>query len=86
MITAIHIELNALCILILYAIAHQSLANVNQQMNRVLFRCMVYGVIIQLALDILWRLVEGRLFPGAIMANRVINALYLATGVILGCI
>ncbi|MBR6890500.1 MAG: diguanylate cyclase [Clostridia bacterium] len=86
MSTAIHIELNALCILILYAIAHQTLANVNQQMNRVLFRCMVYGVIVQLALDILWRLIEGRVFPGAILANRVVNALYLSAGVVLGCI
>ena len=86
MSTAIHIELNALCILILYAIAHQTLANVNQQMNRVLFRCMVYGVIVQLALDILWRLIEGRAFPGAILANRVVNALYLSAGVVLGCI
>ena len=86
MITAIHIELDLLCLILLYAIAHQSLTNVNQQMNRVLFRTLVYGVIIQLALDILWLLVEGRSFPGAIMANRVINALYLSAGVILGCI
>jgi len=86
MITAIHIELDVLCLVILYAIAHQSLANVNQQMNRVLFRCLVYGVIVQLGLDILWLLVEGHLFPGAIMANRLINALFLSAGVCLGCI
>ena len=86
MITAIQIELDLLCLVMLYAIAHQSLANVNQQMNRVLFRTLVYGVMIQLALDVLWLLVEGRRFPGAITANRVINALYLAGGVILGCI
>ena len=86
MTTAIHIELDALCLVILYAIAHQTLANVNQQMNRVLFRSLVYGVIVQLGLDILWLLVEGHLFPGAVMANRCINALYLSAGVILGCI
>ncbi|MBQ6123466.1 MAG: diguanylate cyclase [Clostridia bacterium] len=86
MITAIQIELDLLCLVMLYAIAHQSLANVNQQMNRVLFRTLVYGVMIQLALDVLWLLVEGRRFPGAITANRVINALYLAGGVILCCI
>ena len=84
--TAIHIELNALCLVLLYAIAHQSLANVNQQMNRVLFRNMVYGAIAQLVLDTLWLLVEGRDFPGAIAANRVINALYLSAGVALGCV
>jgi len=86
MITAIHIELDMLCLVMLYAIAHQSLVNVNQQMNRVLFRTLVYGVMAQLALDVLWLLVEGHRFPGAITANRVINALYLAGGVILGCI
>ena len=51
MITAIHIELNMLCLVMLYAIAHQSLINVNQQMKRVLFRCLVYGVIVELVLD-----------------------------------
>ena len=86
MITAIQIELDLLCLVMLYAIAHQSLANVNQQMNRVLFRTLVYGVMAQLALDVLWLLVEGHRFPGAITANRVINALYLAGGVILCCI
>ena len=86
MITAIQIELDLLCLVMLYAIAHQSLANVNQQMNRVLFRTLVYGVMSQLTLDVLWLLVEGRNFPGATMANRIINALYLADGVILGCI
>ncbi|MBQ3303389.1 MAG: hypothetical protein IJH03_02470, partial [Clostridia bacterium] len=86
MITAIQIELDLLCLVMLYAIAHQSLANVNQQMNRLLFRTLVYGVMIQLALDVLWLLVEGHRFPGAITANRIINALYLAGGVILCCI
>ena len=86
MITAIHIELDLLCLIMLYAIAHQSLANVNQQMNRILFRLLVYGVMAELTLDILWLLAEGRSFPGAIMANRVINALFLSGGVILGCI
>ena len=86
MITVIQIELDLLCLVMLYAIAHQSLTNVNQQMNRVLFRTLVYGVMTQLTLDVLWLLVEGRQFPGAIMANRIINALYLSGGVILGCI
>ena len=86
MSTAIHIELDALCLLLLYAIAHQSQANVNQQMKRVLFRCLVYGAIAQLILDILWLIVEGSSFPGAVIANRVINALFLSAGIILGCI
>lgn len=79
-------ELNALCLLILCAIAFQSKRSVSQQMHRVLFRTLVYGVIAQLALDTLWRLVEGRLFPGAIPLNLVINALFLSASVVLGCI
>ena len=86
MITAIHIELNMLCLVMLYAIAHQSLINVNQQMKRVLFRCLVYGVIVELVLDSLWLLVEGRRFPGGIIANKVLNALFLTAGVFLGSI
>ena len=86
MITAIHVELNVLCLLILCVIAYQSHRSVNQQMRRVLFRTMVYGVISQLALDTLWRLVEGRVFPGAVWINRVINALYLSAGMALACV
>ena len=86
MATAIHIELNALSLLVLCVIAYQSVHNVNQQMTRLLFRDMVYGIGAALTLDILWLLVEGRRFPGAIFLNRVVNALYLATGVVLGCI
>ncbi|MBO7703590.1 MAG: hypothetical protein J6S26_04010, partial [Solobacterium sp.] len=55
-------------------------------MSRVLFRTTCYGIIFQLVLDILWVLIEGRIFPGAIFANRVINALYLGVGVVLACI
>ncbi len=84
MTTAIHIELNALCLLILGVIMRQSISNVNQQMRRVLFRSVVLGVIVQLGLDILWLLVEGRTFPGAVAANKVINALFLSAGVVLG--
>ena len=86
MTTMIHVELDALCLLLLGAIAWQSQRSVNQQMRRVLFRCLVYGVIVQLALDILWRLVEGRVFPGAAWINRAVNALFLSVGVVLGCV
>ena len=86
MTTAIHIELNALCLLMLGAIMRQSITNVNQQMRRVLFRSAVLGVIVQLSLDILWLLVEGKRFPGAVIANKLINALFLSAGVTLGCI
>ena len=43
MTTMIHVELDALCLLLLGAIAWQSQRSVNQQMRRVLFRCLVYG-------------------------------------------
>ena len=45
MATAIHIELNVICLIILLAIALQSEQNVNQQMKRILFRNVVYGII-----------------------------------------
>ena len=86
MTTPIQIELDALCLLLLCTIVYQSRENLNQQMSRSLFRKTAYGIIAQLVLDILWLLVEGRVFPGAIFLNRVINALYLGNGVCLGCI
>ncbi len=86
MSASIHIELNALCLLLLCTIVYQSRKNYNQQMSRLLFRITAYGIIGQLILDMLWRLIEGRIFPGAVFANRVINALYLGIGVCLGCI
>ena len=86
MSASIHIELNALCLLLLCTIVYQSRKNYNQQMSRLLFRITAYGIIGQLILDILWRLIEGCIFPGAVFANRVINALYLGIGVCLGCI
>ena len=83
--TAIHIELDILCLLILGVIAYQSIHNINQQTKRILFRNVVFGVGTALVLDILWLLVEGRLFPGAIHLNRIINALFLGGGVTIGC-
>lgn len=83
---AIHIELDALCALILCAIAYQSAHNVSQQMNRVLFRNLVYGIIGILVLDILWLLVDGKPFVGGTLINGMINALFLAMGVALGCV
>ena len=85
MSTAIHIELNALCLVLLCTIVYQSRKNVNQQMSRILLRTTAYGIIVQLILDISWTLVEGRIFPGSIPLNGIINAFYLAIGVCLGC-
>lgn len=86
MATAIHVEINALCLLLLGVIVFQSLRNVSQQMNRVLFRYLVYGVCAALALDILWILIDGRAFPGCIPLNKLVNALFLTLGVGLGSI
>lgn len=86
MTTIIHVELDALCFLILAVIAYQITRSVSQQMNRVLFRTLIYGIMFSLALDIVWVLTEGERFPGAVMINKVTNALYLGIGVILGCI
>ena len=84
MVTAIHIEIDALFFLLLCVIAFQSARNVSQQMSRVLFRYTVYGIMFSLALDILWLLVDGKQFAGAAWMNAVINALYLASGVAIG--
>jgi len=86
MAPAIHIELDALCLILLCTIAMQSRQSVNQQKDRILFRTTAYGIIILLSLDILWVLIEGRQFPGAVALNLITNALYLGGGVIIGCL
>ena len=74
---AIHIELNLICLIILFAVAIQSHQNVNQQMKRVLFRNVVYGIMCSLSLDIIWLLIDGRIFPGCYALNAVVNAAFL---------
>lgn len=86
MATAIHIELNLICLIILGTIAHLSHLNVNQQMKRVLFRDVVYGLLITLTLDTVWMLIDGHVFPGGIILNKIVNALFLGAGVMMGCI
>ncbi len=85
MSTAIHIELDGLCLLVLCVIVWQSVRNVNQQMRIIRFRNVVYGIMISLTLDILWMLVDGRQFPGCVAVNYAVNAVYLGFGVLLGC-
>ena len=80
-----HIETDVLCLLLLCAISYQSLRSVNQQTNRLLFRRTVYGVIAALGLDMLRALIDGRVFPGAVPLNRVLNMLYLDAGILLVC-
>ena len=84
MATAIHIEIDALFLLILCVIAWQITHSVSQQMNRILFRYVVFGNMTILTLDILWMLVEGQTFPGARTLNNIINAVYLGNVVIMG--
>ena len=67
MVTAIHVEINLLLLIILLTITYQSRKNVNQQMNRVLFRNLAEGIILSLCLDITWLLLEGHTFRGARM-------------------
>ncbi len=85
MSTAIHVELDALCLLVLCVIVWQSLRNVNQQMRIIRFRNCVYGIMAALFLDIVWMLVDGARFPGDVLVNQVVNALFLGVGVVLGC-
>ena len=86
MVQAIHIEINILCLLILIVIADQTRKSVSQQMNRVLYRYTVYGIIFSLALDTVWMLIEGKMFPGAVLLNKVVNAVFLGTGTVFICI
>ncbi len=85
MSNAIHIELDAICLLILCMIVWQSMHNVNQQMRIIRFRNVVYGIMNILVLDIIWMLVEGAKFPGGIAVNYFVNAMFLGAGVLLGC-
>lgn len=84
--TAIHIEIDALFLIILFVIAYQSIRNVSQQMSRVLFRWTVYGIMCSLALDIIWMLIDGVKLPGLFTLNKVVNALILASGIVIGCV
>ena len=81
---AVHFELDILCLLILSFIVWQSVRNVNQQMRRIRFRTVVFGIMATLALDIFWMLLDGKVFPGAILLNRVVNALFLGAAVLMG--
>ena len=85
MTVVIHIEINLMCLFILFLIAHQSRRNVNQQMKNVLFRNVVYGLIFVLLLDTLWISIDGRVFPGAVQLNLILNGLFLGFGVLMGC-
>ncbi|MBQ6365915.1 MAG: GGDEF domain-containing protein [Oscillospiraceae bacterium] len=84
MATAIHVEIDVLFLLILCFIAYQSKNNISQQMSRILFRNTVYGIMLTLALDILWMLIDGRQFPGGRLLNAVVNAVFLSGAEVLG--
>ena len=86
MATAIHIELNILFFLILVRIVYQSAKNENQQMRRVLFRYTAYGIMSSLVLDTLWKLLDGKRFPLDVAVNQIVNALFLASGIVIGCV
>ena len=83
---AIHIELNVLFFVILVRIVYQSAKNENQQMSRVLFRYTAYGIMSSLLMDAAWILIDGRQFPGAVALNQLVNALFLASGIVIGCL
>ena len=81
---AIHVEIDVICMILLAAIAWQSLQDVNQEIRRVLFRWHVVGIFTDLLLDLVWILIDGKMFPGAIALNKVLNTLILSMGVTLG--
>ncbi len=86
MSTVIHIELDILFLLILSVIAIQINRSVSKQMNRILFRMMVYGIMITISLDVIWMVIDGAIFPGAVVLNKIVNALFLGANGVMGCI
>ncbi len=86
MVSAMHIEIDVLFLLILAVIVIQSKRSVSQQMSRVLFRYTVYGIMVILLCDLLWLFVDGRTFPGAMALNRLINVFYITGGLVLACL
>ncbi len=86
MATAIHIEIDVLFLIILCVIAWQITKSVSKQTSRVLFRYAVYGIISILFADVLWMLLDGKLFPGSIILSKIINAFILGMSVAMGSI
>ena len=83
---AIHVEVDVLFLVLLGVIAWQVRHSVSQEMNRILFHYVVAGTMFILALDVAWILLEGRIFPGSIFLNNIINAIYLSAAVVMACI
>lgn len=86
MATAIHIEIDTLFLIILCVIAWQITKSVSKQTSRVLFRFVVYGIISILFVDVLWMILDGKLFPGSIILSKILNALILGMSVTMGSI
>ena len=83
---AIHVELDVLFLILLSVIAWQVRHSVSQEVNRIIFRYVVAGNMLILALDAVWILLEGHLFPGAIFLNNLLNAVYLSLAIGMSCI
>ncbi|MBQ6502390.1 MAG: diguanylate cyclase [Flexilinea sp.] len=84
MATAIHIEINALFLIILCVIAWQITTSVSKQTSRVLFRYVVYGNMAILSADIIWMFLDGKIFPGSIFLSKIVNAFLLGMAVAMG--
>lgn len=81
---AIHIEIDALFLIILCIIAWQITTSVSKQTSRVLFRYVVYGDMAILSADILWMFLDGKIFPGSVFLSKVVNAFVLGMAVNMG--
>ena len=55
-------------------------------MKRVFFRNSIVGILLELALDAIWIVIDGKMFPGGIILNKVTNALCFSVGVAVGCV
>ena len=79
----VYVEINILCILILMYILLNLRNNIDKQLANVQFYKVIASVLIILALDVSWILIEGSSVPAMRIYNNLINAWYLfQTGVI----
>ncbi len=83
MYIALYVEINVLCILILMYIAYNLNKNVDKSIEKVSFLKVVWAIIVILALDMFWGLMDKWTSNTAIFFNNITNILYrIDTGVI----
>ncbi len=81
MATAIYVEFDVVGFYILAILIWQLKKNVNQRTSRIWFAHMVYCLMITILADILWILVDGKIFTGSVVLNQISNMVYYSFAV-----